>query len=133
MMTYEERDQLEALPDVVTIYRGCYQNNKHGLSWSLSKEIAEKFPLLNRYWRPTEQPYLVTAKVNKDDIIALKNDRGESEVITYRPKHFSTRRIKQRPLIEPKKGITVGELILEMEAESSISKPKANASKGSRA
>lgn len=94
MMTAEELKAHNALPDVVTIYRGCYQINKWGWSWSLSKEVAEKFPSYLRYCRPNEQPLLVTAKVLKRLILAVKLDRGESEIITWRPKHVSTRHIK---------------------------------------
>ncbi|MFZ2973860.1 MAG: hypothetical protein WA049_14585 [Ferribacterium limneticum] len=56
MMTPDERDAYDALPDVVTVYRGCYKINKWGLSWSLSKETAENFPSLLRYQRVGDQP-----------------------------------------------------------------------------
>lgn len=94
MMTSEELDAYNALPDVVTVYRGCYRTNKWGLSWSLSKEVANEFPSYRRYCRPGEQPLLVTAKALKKNIIAVKLDRDESEIITWRPKHVSTRHIK---------------------------------------
>lgn len=94
MMTPDERDAYDALPDVVTVYRGCYKINKWGLSWSLSKETAERFPSLSRYKRVGDQPLLVTAKALKSNIIALKLDREEREIITQRPKHVSTCHIK---------------------------------------
>lgn len=93
MMTSSEMVKLTCLPDTVTIYRGCYAINKWGLSWSLSQTIAESFPFLNRYFRG-DRPLLVTAQVRRQDIIAVKLDRDESEVIAYRPKHISTRRIR---------------------------------------
>lgn len=92
MMTPEETVAYEALPDVVTIYRGCYKKNKWGFSWSLSEEIAAQFPSLNRYRQP-DQALLVKATVKKENIIALKLDRDESEIITWRPKHVSTRHL----------------------------------------
>lgn len=94
MMRPEELEAYNALPEVVTIYRGCYQINTFGFSWSLSKEAAEKFPTYYRYWRPNEQALLITAKVLKKDIVAVKLDRGESEIITWNAKRISTRRIK---------------------------------------
>lgn len=94
MMTEEELNAYNALPEIVTIYRGCYQINKWGWSWSLSKDVAKKFPLYLRYHRPGEQPLLVTAKVKKQHIVAVKLDRGESEIITCRAKHISTSHIK---------------------------------------
>lgn len=94
MMTPEELDFYNAQPELVTIYRGCYKINKWGLSWTLSKDTAENFPTLNRYRRANDQALLVTATAFKKDIIALKLDRDESEIITWRPKHVSTRHIK---------------------------------------
>lgn len=93
MMTPDEQAAYDALPDYVTIYRGCYKANKWGLSWSLSKEIAEKFPIYHRY-RQEGQPLVVTARAKKRNIIAIKLDRNESEIITWRPKHLSTHFIK---------------------------------------
>ena len=55
----------------------------YGASWSLCKETAERFPFLNRYRVPS--PLIVTATVRKNEIIALKRDRGEDEIITLYP------------------------------------------------
>ncbi len=83
-----------SLPDITTIYRGCYKNNKWGISWSLSKEVAEKFPTQHRYKQPDQQAILVTAQVKKSQIKAILLDRQEQEVLVWRPKHVSTRHIK---------------------------------------
>jgi hypothetical protein len=95
MMTAEEQTQYDALPDQVTVYRGCYAPNKWGLCWSLSADVALRFPSLIRY-RMEGQPLLVKALAKKERIIALKLDREESEIITYRPKHISTRYIRSK-------------------------------------
>lgn len=89
MMTNEEIDIYVALPQKVTIYRGCYANNKGGFSWSLERSIAEKFPLLERY-QQSGQALLIKATTLKKDVLAIKLCRKESEVITWRPKHVST-------------------------------------------
>ena len=94
MMTVEDLEAYAALPDILTIYRGCYKSNKWGLSWSLSKQVAEKFPTLLRYKQVGEQPLLVTATIKKTDVIAVKVDRNEQEIIAWRPKHISTTHIK---------------------------------------
>jgi hypothetical protein len=94
MMTTAERRVFDALPDVVTVYRGCGPHNQHGLSWSLSREIAVGFPFLHRY-KQTE-PMLVTARVQKDDILAYKNGRDEQEVIVFDHTVVSVERIEQR-------------------------------------
>jgi hypothetical protein len=80
LMTPEEMAAFEALPDEVTIYRGCcVANNRSGLSWSLSREVASRFPFLTRY--RASDPVLLTAKVPKSRIAAIKLERDEQEVI----------------------------------------------------
>ena len=95
MMTAAERSALSNLPDTVTIYRGCYAHNKGGLSWTLSREIAERFPLTHRY-HADGQPLLVRAAVNRDRIVAVKLDRGEEEVIAWMPKIITISHIRTR-------------------------------------
>ncbi|MXO72374.1 hypothetical protein [Alteraurantiacibacter buctensis] len=89
LMTADEVAALDALPEVVTVWRGCYQSNKWGLSWSLDRDKAAAFPSFNRY-RQDGQPLLVKARIARDDILALKLERNEAEVIAVRPKHVST-------------------------------------------
>ena len=90
MMGENEQKAFAQLPDVVTVYRGCYAGNKWGMSWSLDKEVAERFPFLNRY-RQAGRPLLVKARIQKQDIVALKLDRNEAEVICMsKPRHVST-------------------------------------------
>jgi hypothetical protein len=81
MMTASERRIHAALPETVTIYRGCGAHNIDGACWSLSRETAERFPSLNRY--KVADPLLVTATVAKSKILAVKTDRDEDEVITF--------------------------------------------------
>lgn len=94
MMTKRELSVLRSLPDVFRIYRGCYQNNKCGLSWSVSEEVAAKFPTLHRY-RQQGTPILVVAEVRKADVIAIKLDRKEREIITWKPKIIAIRKIAE--------------------------------------
>lgn len=89
MMGEEECVALAALPEVITIWRGCYASNKWGLSWSLEKDMAAKFPTLLRY-RQAGQPLLVKAEIRRDDVLALKLGRGESEIVAIKPKHVAT-------------------------------------------
>lgn len=84
MMTKKELAAYEALPEVVTIYRGCGKKNRRGPSWSLDKDVASKFPFLNRY--QVAEPMLLTAKVHKSQILAVKLCRQEAEVITFHAK-----------------------------------------------
>lgn len=80
MMTAEERMALDALPQIVTVWRGCYASNKRGLCWSLDRAVAERFPFLHRY-RQEGQALLVRGEVDRDHIMALKLDRDESEIV----------------------------------------------------
>ena len=93
MMTDAEREMYLALPDVVTVYRGCGKNNKYGLSWTLDEQVARTFPNMPRYWQKT--PMLYTAIVNKSSIIAVKLDRDEGEIITLAPKFTHARRLSR--------------------------------------
>jgi hypothetical protein len=81
MMDATELAAFDALPEKVTIYRGCGPDNIIGCSWTADRDIAMQFPFLNRYKQ--DEPLLVTATVRKHRIVALKNDRDESEVITF--------------------------------------------------
>jgi hypothetical protein len=90
MMNSEENAAYDALPDTVTVYRGCDASVLTGASWSLDQNVANSFPFLNRYEVPS--PMVVKARVKKNRILALKLGRDESEIIT-----FSARRIGVQP------------------------------------
>lgn len=90
MMNATERAAFESLPDTLTIYRGCYAFNKYGASWSLDRDVAERFPFLLRY-RQDGRPLLIKATIGKQYVTALKLDRGEDEIVILgqRPKVLS--------------------------------------------
>lgn len=81
MMTADELAAYEALPENLTVYRGCGAVNIRGASWSLSRDVAEKFPTLSRYRQA--RPLLVTARVSRRRVLAVKLDRDELEVVTF--------------------------------------------------
>lgn len=80
MMTAEENAAYDALPIIVTVYRGCDAGSRPGLCWSLKREVANRFPFLALY--ETKKPKLITAYVRKSRILALKLD-GEEEIIAF--------------------------------------------------
>lgn len=82
MMTTEELEFYQSLPSIVTIYRGCSFQLRDGASWSVDRNVANSFPFLNRY--RVADPVLITATVRKNNIVAIKLDRDEVEVITFR-------------------------------------------------
>jgi len=80
MMTHEEMAELDALPDMLMVYRGADRGvNECGLSWSLDREVAAQFPFLGRY--QASNPVLVVGHVSKRHVVALKNGREERELI----------------------------------------------------
>jgi hypothetical protein len=81
MMTSEEKRAFDALPDEITIYRGCGPRNEFGYSWTLDRTMAETFPFKRGY--RTEYPTLLTMKINKIRASALKLDRQEQEIVLF--------------------------------------------------
>lgn len=99
MMDEAELQAFDELPEVLTIYRGCYEVNKWGFSWSLDRAIAERFPFLNRY-RGEGRPLLVKATIHKSRIAAVKLDRSEAEIVTFnRPKCLAIYTAKYRAAV----------------------------------
>lgn len=80
MMTPDEVECLQNLPKIVKIWRGCREFNAQGLSWSLNRDVAARFPFMHRYTGPGEA-LLIEAEVYWGDIKAIKLDRNEYEVI----------------------------------------------------
>jgi hypothetical protein len=83
MMSSDERAALAAMPPSFEVWRGCYAINRAGMSWTLDRECAKRFPTLSRYKRPGDQPLLRMGKVRRDRAV-LKLDRSEKEVIAPR-------------------------------------------------
>lgn len=91
-MSSKDWNAYQALPDELILLRGCYRQNKWGLSWSLDRATACRFPFLHRY-RQDGTAMLVEAHAKKADIIGVQMERGEQEVIAWRPKHVRTIRL----------------------------------------
>lgn len=80
LMDEDELSWLFKMPEIIKIYRGCYEINKHGISWTTKREIAEEFPTLNRYKIEGETPLLLEATFPRSHAV-LKLDREEFEII----------------------------------------------------
>ncbi len=90
------------LPSEVTIYRGfsvCYQD---GLSWTLSRKIAEFFAEYSADGtrrcslfgsQSDAVPQIVTGQCQRRDIIALFSDRKEREVVIF-PENVKNKRVE---------------------------------------
>jgi hypothetical protein len=86
-MSTEDRACFEALPPTVTIYRGYRPNINHkGLSWSLSKEVAQRLsknvvPPGTDLKLSREGGKVRQKTISKTKALAYLNGRGEQEVI----------------------------------------------------
>ena len=77
LMGQENYEVYENLPDTFTVYRGLQENaQEDGLSWTLSKEVAEWFA--SRFENDGE---IIEKTVHKTEVIAYFNDRDEEEVV----------------------------------------------------
>lgn len=106
----EAKEQWDALPDTLVVYRGCSEKSKDGFSWSLDLKTAKRFALKRfdlfnglatkirifsslvepsekeRCWSmEKEDVYLLRGEVKKEDAI-LFLERNESEIFTTRVK-----------------------------------------------
>lgn len=84
MMTASEQGAYEALPDELTLYRGCYQSNRMGLSWTLDHDAA-KDPQRLHALSGEGNALILTAIASKRDILAVKG----AEIITWNPRVVS--------------------------------------------
>lgn len=76
----EDKEWFDALPDVLTIYRGCAEGRELGLSWSADKSVAEAFARGHRMIKVPD-PRLCIATINKYDAFFAFNGREEQEIV----------------------------------------------------
>lgn len=94
MMNADERKAHAALPETFTAWRGCFDFNARGFSYSLDRDIAAKFPTYPRYHVPGRQPLLLTATIRRSECV-LKLDRSEREIVAFAPEIVSEERLKR--------------------------------------
>jgi hypothetical protein len=75
MMSDDERSARDELPVSFFAWRGCYAQNRDGLSYSLSRDVAARFPFRHRY-RAKGQPLLLKARMRRSQVV-VKLDRHE--------------------------------------------------------
>lgn len=87
LMSLEEKEYLNSLPEQITIYRGMtkkeLRSKEFGCSWSLKKETAEFFAF--EYFRNYDTRHLQKTvkemKIDKSEVTAFFNERNEFEII----------------------------------------------------
>lgn len=100
IMFTDDETSYRHLPQKLTIYRGYHEAAKReGISWSLSKTVAEDFAHIS--WREDAKDVpasVVTGTCLLKDVLAYTNDRGEQEIIINPKKVTGIRNI---PVGEP--------------------------------
>jgi hypothetical protein len=88
IMPEEDREVFARLPDRLTIYRGCNRLNKHGLSWTLNRDVAEMFAtkrnVLNCNTGKRVKTRIIERVIHKSEAIAYLSDRKEEEIVTMK-------------------------------------------------
>lgn len=77
LMGQENYEVYENIPDTFVVYRGLQENaQEDGLSWTLSKDVAEWFA--NRF---DNEGKIIEKVIHKSEVIAYFNDRDEEEIV----------------------------------------------------
>ena len=85
LMTEEELDVYENLPDTITVYRGLSSlSNKKGISYTKSLDVAKFFA--NRFKTDGFTPIILKAEIHKKYALSYFNGRNEDEIVVDYPK-----------------------------------------------
>ena len=80
LMTEEDYSVYKALPETLTVYRGvAVGRNPYGLSWTANHDTAEWFA--HRFDKLDDEGYIQVAFINKSQVLAYFNTRGEDEIV----------------------------------------------------
>ncbi len=80
LMDDEEYNVYCSLPDTFIVYRGVGVTRKpDGLSWTRNRKTAEWFA--NRFNIEGKRGFVQAATVNREDVLAYFNSRGEDEIV----------------------------------------------------
>jgi hypothetical protein len=83
-MELADRALYDQLPPLVSLHRGQSGEAPIGLSWTLSREVAEGFARGHRGKRVLSRVVLAT-RVRKTSIAFICTDREEEEAVLFRP------------------------------------------------
>tara|TARA_R110002073_G_scaffold25827_3_gene85034 strand:+ start:376 stop:1059 length:684 start_codon:yes stop_codon:yes gene_type:complete len=83
IMRPADRRIFDALPETVTVYRGCNSFDAiGGYSWTLSKSVAESFA--HRVSRVRGEPLIATVSIPRWCLLAYFDERSEQEIVVDR-------------------------------------------------
>ena len=94
LMKDKELKYYNALPDIVSVYRGVAvgRAEQEGLSWTCNYKTALWFA--NRFNHNDKKGYIIKGKIRKQDIFAYLNSRGEDEILCNSAKVYDIERIE---------------------------------------
>lgn len=93
IMSNKELRYYNNLPDIVNIYRGVAvgRAKQKGLSWTDDIKTAKWFA--GRFDNDKKKGYVLSAKINKEDIFAYFNSRNENELLCNSKKIYDIQKI----------------------------------------
>ena len=94
ILTGEDREFYESLPEMFTVYRGCAGISSEmaaaGVCWTIKRDVAEWFA----YRSGSKGRLVMTARVNKKDIAFVKATEFE---IAMQPRHARQIKCREHP------------------------------------
>jgi hypothetical protein len=87
IMDKDERNFLNKLPDIITIYRGMtskeFHSKDYGISWTLNPKVAIFFAheYIRNHATKNMPKKICEMKISKQKVIAYINGRNEQEII----------------------------------------------------
>lgn len=77
----DEVEALEAFPSMITVYRGCLEENRDGWSWTTDRAKAKWFAERAFLASADTDRYVMIAQAPREKIIGYHTGRNESEVV----------------------------------------------------
>jgi hypothetical protein len=75
-----QREIFDALPDEITVFRGCSRSRVRGVAWTTDRRVAEGFAHGHRFIRVPD-PVVASAIIPKEHIFFWTDERNEKEVV----------------------------------------------------
>lgn len=81
LMTDEERGELSEMPDLITVFRGCREHNRDGLSWTTDPAKAKWFAERFASSKEGGDCLIRVGEIRRLHVIAYLTSRGEEEIL----------------------------------------------------
>lgn len=83
VITPRERKQYDALPDPFVVYRGCQEETRSGVCWTIYEKVAKRFAARAANEAEDGIGIVISGKCRKQDVIGFFNVQGlhEAEIL----------------------------------------------------